>query len=164
MLQEEKKSWVYGLWNMSGCVWRCSGEGLLLVDHGFDAVVHVLHECGLGPAESAPVGDVEDGLGTLGVLTVDAADLHVVLLRDGVELVLLLRELRKSNVDRGSERSSQIGRARRDVPEMAVVGELGHLLNAGGSSAESVEHGEEVGALLHGDDSELVLFVDPDEE
>jgi len=47
---------------------------------------------------------------------------------------------------------------------MVVVGERADLLNGRGSTAESVEHGVDVSAWLHGDDSELVLFVDPHEE
>jgi hypothetical protein len=45
-----------------------------------------------------------------------------------------------------------------------VVGELALGLDGGGTSAESVEDLGDVSTLLHGDDSKLILFVDPDEE
>ena len=47
---------------------------------------------------------------------------------------------------------------------MLVVGELGDSLNVLGSTAEALEDGTDVGTLLHGDDTKLILFVDPDEE
>jgi len=45
-----------------------------------------------------------------------------------------------------------------------VVLELGDLLNLGGSNGETLEDLTDVGALLHGNDSELILLVNPDEE
>ena len=47
---------------------------------------------------------------------------------------------------------------------MLVVGEASDGLDLAGGSSETLEHGTDVGTLLHGDDTELVLFVDPDEE
>jgi len=76
-----------------------SSEGLLGGDHGLDAVVHVLDELALGAAESALVGDVEGAIIGLGVLSVDASDLHVELVSDGLELVHVLGELGQLDVD-----------------------------------------------------------------
>ena len=47
---------------------------------------------------------------------------------------------------------------------MVVVGELGNLLDTGSGTAESLEDLTDVSSLLHGDDSELILLVDPDKE
>ena len=44
------------------------------------------------------------------------------------------------------------------------MGKLSYLLNLCGSSSKSREDGSNIGTLLHGNDSELILFVDPDEE
>ncbi len=44
------------------------------------------------------------------------------------------------------------------------MSELSLLLNVSASSAESVEHLLEVSSLLHGDNSQLIFFVHPDEE
>ena len=74
-------------------------EGLLLLNHSLDTVVHVLDELSLGAAESALVGDVVGGIGGLGVLSVDTSDLDVVLVGDLLELVPLLGELGESDVD-----------------------------------------------------------------
>ena len=129
-----------------------------------DSVNHVLDEGLLRSSKSSSVGDVEDTVVGLGVLTVDTSNLDVVLVSDGVELLLLLHELWKLDVDGGSESGTEIGWARGDVTEMLVMGELDHSLDVSGGSAESVEDLEDTGTLLHGDDSELVLLVDPDEE
>ena len=88
----------------------CS-EFLLSSDHGLDAVVHVLGELDLVAAESTEVGDVEDAVVSLGVLTVSATDLDVVLVGDGLELILILAKLRKFDVDGGAHAGSEVGGA-----------------------------------------------------
>ena len=47
---------------------------------------------------------------------------------------------------------------------MLVVGESGLLLDLGSGSRESLEDLTDVRTLLHRDDTELILLVDPDEE
>ena len=118
----------------------------------------------LGSSESSSVGDIEDSIVGLGVLTVDTSDLNEVLSSDGIELFLVLHELWKLDVDGGSESGTKVSWARGDVTEMLVVGELADGFNVSGSSAESVEDLEDTSSLLHGDDSELILLIDPDEE
>ena len=98
------------------------------------------------------------------MLTVDTSDLYVVLVSDGLELVPLLGELGESDVDGSSEGGAEVGGARGNVAKVAVVGELGNLLDVGGSAGKSVENGVDVGTWLHRDDTELVLLVNPDEE
>ncbi len=141
----------------------CS-EGLLSLDHGLDTIVHVLDQLALGAAESALVRDIESAVIGLGVLSMDASDLDVELVSNCLELVHLLGKLRELNVNGGAEGSSEVGRARGDIAEVSVMSELGNLLDGGSGARQTLEDGVEVGARLHGDDSELVLFVDPDEE
>lgn len=47
---------------------------------------------------------------------------------------------------------------------MVVVSELAVLFNLRSSSAESLENGSDVSTWLHGNDSQLILLIDPDEE
>jgi len=47
---------------------------------------------------------------------------------------------------------------------MAVMSELGNLLDSIGSLSESSEDGKDVRSLLHRNDTELVLFVNPGQE
>ena len=60
--------------------------------------------------------------------------------------------------------SSEVGWARSDVTEMFIIGERGLLLNLGSGNRESFKDLSNVGALLHRDDTELILFVDPYKE
>merc|ERR1719223_1206255 len=47
---------------------------------------------------------------------------------------------------------------------MLILGELADSLDGLAGSAESVEDTLDVGTVLHGDDSKLILLVDPDDE
>ena len=136
----------------------------LCVDHGLDTIVHVLDEGDLGAAETAAVGDVEDAIAGVGVLTVATANLHVVLVSDALEARPVLHEVRQVDVDRCSEGCSKVGGARSDVAEMIVVSELSNFLDIGSSTREATEDLADISALLHGDDTELILLVHPDKE
>jgi len=142
---------------------RCS-EFLLLGDHGLDTVVHVLDEIDLRATKSSLVGNVIDVISGFGVLSVDASNLDVELVSDGLECWHLNSKLRELNMDRSSKGSSKVGGARSDVTEAFVMSESGNLLNLRGSNGKSRENGSDVSTLLHRDDSKLVLFIDPDEE
>ena len=139
-------------------------KGFLGFDHGLDTVVHVLDQVSFGATEASLVGDVVGAVVRLGVFSVDTADLHVELVSNLLEAFHVLGQLGELDVHGGAQGSSQVGGARGDVTEMVVMGELAFGLDVGGSSAESVEDFNDTGSLLHGDDSKLILFVDPDEE
>jgi len=73
------------------------------------------------------------------------------------------------DVDAGTETSAQVGGAGQDVAEMLVphvrVAALLHQgLDLGQALAEATEHSLDITTLLHGDNAEMVLLVDPDEE
>ena len=141
----------------------CS-QALLGSDHGFDSIVHVLDKLNLVSSKSSQVGDIEDTVIGLGVLSVDTSDLHVVLVGDGLVKRWVLHQLWQVDVNGGSQTSSHVGWASGDVTEVLVVGKLGLGLDDAGGIRESLEHLLDVRSSLHGDDSELILFVDPDEE
>ena len=143
---------------------RSISECFFGLDHGLDTVVHILNEIFLRTAETSLVGDIVGSVGRLRVLTVDTTDLDVVLVSDLLESVLVLGELWKLDVDGSSEGGSEVGWAGGDVSKMVGVGELGDLLDGGGGAGKTSEDLSDVSAWLHGDDSELILFIDPDEE
>jgi len=123
-----------------------------------------LDEFLLGATEAALVGDIVGAVVGLGVLTVDTTDLDVVLVSDSLEGGHVLGELGELDVDGGAKGGTEVGGAGGDVTEVLVVGELADGLDVGGGAGKAVEHGVDVGTTLHGDDTELVLLIDPDEE
>ena len=141
-------------------------ESLLGGNHGFDTIIHVLDKVLLRSTESSLVGDIENAIVGLGVLTVDSSDLHVVLIGDLVELsfVCFASEQWQFDMNRCSQGSSQVGWARGDVTKMLIMGELSFLLDQACSSRQPGENSKDVGTLLHGNDPKLILFVDPDKE
>ena len=68
------------------------------------------------------------------------------------------------DVDGGTKSCSEVGGAGGDVTQVVVVSETSLSLDDSGGSGETLEDSADVGTLLHGDDTELILFVDPDEE
>ena len=136
----------------------------LSVHHGLDSVVHILDKVLLRAAESAAIGDVEDAIVSVGVLAMAATDLHAKLVGDALKSGPVLHQVGKVDVDGGAKGCSEVGWARRDVTQVVVVREAGDLLDSLGGARETLEDGANVCTLLHGDDTELVLFVDPDEE
>jgi len=47
---------------------------------------------------------------------------------------------------------------------MVIMGKLGNLLDLSCSNRKSSENGKNVSTFLHGNDSKLVLFIDPYKE
>jgi len=139
-------------------------QALFSFDHGFDTIVHILDEFNLVSSESSQVGDIEDTIVGFGVLSVDTSDLYVIFVSDGLMEIWVLHELWKVDVNGGSESSSKVGWAGRDVTKMLIVSEFGFLLDEVSSGGESLENGTDVRSLLHGDDSKLIFFINPDEE
>lgn len=101
---------------------------------------------------------------SLSVLSVGPSNLNVEFVSDGLELVLLVSKMRKVDVNRSSESSSEVSRAGSDVSKLVGVSKLGLVFDGSCSTGESLEHCADVSSLLHGDNSELVLLVNPNEE
>jgi len=77
----------------------CSCLSLLSVDEGSDTVDHVLDKLSLGSSKSSSVGDIEDTVVGLSVLSVDTSNLDVVFIGNLVELFLVLHQLWKFDMD-----------------------------------------------------------------
>jgi len=65
----------------------------------------------------------------------------------------------------GSHGGTKVGWARGDVTKMLIMGEFNISgLEMSDSSAESIENFNNTGSILHGNNSKLIFFIDPDEE
>ncbi len=65
---------------------------------------------------------------------------------------------------RSAQSCTQVSGAGGDVAEMVIVGELGYSLDVSRSAAQAIEYLLDVSSLLHGNDTQLVFFIDPDQE
>lgn len=98
------------------------------------------------------------------MLSVNSSNLDVILGSNFFKLLLVLGKLWQLDMDGSSQSSSAVGWACSKISEVVVVGESGLILNQFLGSGQSVEDGSDITTGLHRDDSELILFVDPDEE
>jgi len=149
-------------------------NALSLSEHAFpsDVVGNSLNEDvdegGLRLTKTVGVGDIPSAADGSRVDTGATTSLEGELGADFLE-VFSSGEVGELNHGTGSETCSEVGGAGEDVTEMCVVHEvvsvtLEDLLDGAGGVGESVEDGLDVVTLLHGDDSHVVLLVDPDEE
>jgi hypothetical protein len=140
-------------------------HGFFSIDEGVNTVYHILNKFFLGFTKSSSVGDIENTVVGLGVLSMDTSDLDLEFVSNFVELILLCHKLWKLDVNGGSHGGTKVGWARGDVTKMLIMGEFNISgLEMSNGSAESIENFNDTSSILHGNDSELILFVDPDEE
>ena len=98
------------------------------------------------------------------MLASGTTDLNTKLRCNCFEARPVLGKLGQMNVHRGAECGSKVGRARGDIAQVVVVRETGASLNLACGGRKTSEHSTDVSTILHGDDTKLVLFVDPDKE
>jgi len=143
----------------------------ILLPEGVDTINHGLDELDLGVAKTVLVGNV------IGVtsLTARLAAGTTGLEREGLAPLLqfvngILGPAGKVNVDGGTHASAQVGGARVDVAELGGEQEVLARLSLDGvtdgsnTTGKTLEDTLDVATLLHGDDTELILLVDPDKE
>jgi len=146
-------------------------EGEVLIVQSVDSVNHGLDELNLGVTKTMFVGDVISDAslttrftaGTTGL----ESELFAPLLQSGETLLGPSGEV---NVDRGAHTGAQVGGARVEVSidrvehEFASRFGLDRLSDSIDTAGKTVEDTLDITALLHGDDTELILLIDPDEE
>jgi len=143
----------------------------VLLVQGVDAVNHGLDKLDLGMSQSVLVGDVVGVSGLAARLTAGATGLDSELLAPGLELVdALLGPAGKVNVDGGPHAGTQVGGAGVDVAELLRQLEvlarlsLNTVLDSLDATGQPLEDTLDVTTLLHGDDTSLILLIDPDQE
>ena len=148
------------------CSFSSSTKCFLGSDHSFDSIVHILNQVDFSSSESSSVRDIENTIISLSVFSMNSSDLNVVLVSNLVELffVFFLGKHWELDMNGCSQSSTEICWARCDVTKMIIVSELGFFLDLSGSNGESTENSSNISSLLHGDNSELILLIDPDQE
>jgi len=117
------------------------------------------------------VGDIIGVAGLSTRLSTGATGLQVELLASCLQFVNgVLGPSWQVNVDRCSHASTKIGGAGVDITKLGVQAEvlarflLDRVLDSLDTVAQSLEDALDIATILHGDDAELILLVDPDKE
>jgi len=143
----------------------------VLLVQSVDTINHGLDKLDLGVSQTVLVGNVIGVSSLAARFTTGSTGLDSELLAPLLEAVdTVLGPSGQVNVDRGPHASAQVGGAGVDVAELGgnleVLARLGldGVLDSLDASGQPLEDSLDVTALLHGDDSELILLVDPDQE
>jgi len=143
----------------------------ILGPQGVDGVNHDLDQLDLGVSKTVLVGNVISAASLATGLSTGSTGLDIELFTTSLELVNgLLGPSGKINVDRGTHTSSKIGWAGVDESvlfrqsEVLATLSLDRVSNSLDSTGKTREHSLDISSLLHGDDSHLILLIDPEEE
>ncbi|KAF3847380.1 hypothetical protein F7725_020408 [Dissostichus mawsoni] len=146
---------------------------LLHLNHQLDTINHHLHLGHLGGAQTVSVGDVEHTThgGCVHTTCGRRRKRNEASTQSGQDLLELsvCAELGQLDVHSTAQAGSQVGGAGQDVAQMLVPHEamvvlLEDPLNLTSTNAEASEDLLHVAALLHGDDTQMILLVHPDQE
>ncbi len=143
----------------------------VLLVQGVDAVNHLLHKLNLGVTQAVLVGDVI-GVASLATrLSAGATGLDLQLLAPLLQGIhTLLGPAREVDVNGGAHASAKVGGAGVDVAELGAEEEvlaalsLDRVADSLDATGQPLKDSLDVTTLLHGDDAELVLLIDPDKE
>jgi len=136
-----------------------------------DTVNHGLDKLDLGVSQSVLVGDVISVSGLATRFTTGATGLDSEFLAPLLQSwETLLGPSGEVNVDRGPHASTQVGGAGVDVAELLRQLEvlarlsLDTVLDSLDATGQPLEDTLDITTLLHGDDTSLILLIDPDQE
>jgi len=143
----------------------------ILGPEGVDGVNHDLDQLHLGVAKTVLVGNVISASSLATGLSTGSTGLNIELFTASLQFVNgLLCPSGKIDVDRGTHTSSKIGGAGVDVSVLLGEGKvlaalsLDRVSDSLDSTGKTREDSLDISSLLHGDDSHLVLLVDPEKE
>jgi len=151
---------------LEGGIYLCLG---FLLHDLLDTLVESDGNLGFGDAESGLWRNIDGTVGAdWGVLATETSDAQVVWLQDGNGLLVTaaLGELWDLDVDGCSHTGTHVGWARGDDTKVGGLGAStwDEILDNIDGGLESVEDVVDLEGLLHGHDSEVILFTNPDDE
>jgi len=157
--------------------WHCKVKSLSLLEllvflpKLVDTINHFLDKFNFRVSKSVLVGNVISMTSLTTRLSTSSTWLKMKFLTSGLELVnTKLSPSWEINMDRCSHSSTKIGWARVDVTILGIKAEvlsrflLDRVTNSLDSSCKSLKDTLDITSLLHGDNSELILFINPNEE
>ena len=160
-------------WQISNCL----SEAMLLLElkvlniERVDTINHGLDELDLGVAETVLVGNIIGDTSLATGLATSAARLESKLLAPLLQRrQTLLCPAGQVNVDRGPHASAKVGGAGMQEAQLGVEHEvlarlgLDRVLNGLDALGQPLKDTTYIATLLHRNDSELILLIDPDEE
>ena len=144
---------------------------LVLFPELVNTINHFLDEFNLRVSQPVLVGDVISVTSLTTRFSTSSTRLQMKLFTSGLQLLnTVLGPSRQVNMDRGPHASSKVGRTRVNVSIFGIQTEvlsgllLDRVTNSLDAPSQSLKDSLDISTLLHGDDSELILFVDPDQE
>jgi len=143
----------------------------ILLPEGIDTINHGLDKLDLRVTKTMFVGNVI-GVSSLATrFTTGTTGLQVKSLTPGLQAInAVLGPAGQVNVDGGTHASAQVGGARVNVTELGGEQEVLARFSLDGvtdsldASGEPFEDSLDITSLLHGNDTELILLIDPDQE
>jgi len=147
------------------------GKFSVFLNKSIDTINHLLHQLDFRISQSMLVGNVISNASLATRFSSGSSGLKVKLLAPVLKFVeALLGPSWEVDMDGGSHASAEVGGAGVDVPVLGVKHELTTRLGSDGvshsldTSGKTIKDSSDVSATLHGDDSQLVLFIDPGQE
>jgi len=142
---------------------------LLHFDEETDTISHEGQKLELGEAQPISVGHIKYSSNSCGVNSTGSALLETQEMHDLVETLLILSEVRDLDVNASTQTGAQVRGAGQHVTQMLVPHELltfilHGIFKACEALTEAAEHFLDVATLLHGDDSQMILLVNPNQE
>jgi len=143
----------------------------ILLPEGVDTINHGLDELDLRVTKTMFVGNVIGVSSLTARFAAGTTGLQSKGLTPGLQAInTILGPAGQVNVDGGTHASAQVGGARVDVTELGGEQEVLARFSLDGvtdgldAPGETLEDTLDVTSLLHGNDTELILLVDPDQE
>jgi len=146
-------------------------QNLVLLPKFVDSINHFLNQLDLRVSKSVLVGDVISVTSLTTRFSTSSTRLEMKFLTSGLQLLnTVLGPSRQVNMNRGSHSSTKVCRARVNVTILGIETEVlsrlffDRVTNSLDSSGQSLKDSLDISTLLHRNDSQLILFIDPDEE
>jgi hypothetical protein len=136
---------------------------LLQFDQLLHAVVHDLDSLKFRQTEASFVRDVVDATSALRVFAVDTSRLQLQIIADFLE-VRLRGHFRDLDVHRRADGGAQVGWTESQPTEAIVAREWHGFFDDFDASDQTIQNFANVTTVLHRNDTQVIFFIDPDQE